>query len=501
MPNQDEWDQYKVKPSGDEWEQYKVAPTKKEMEIPDAVAQAQKVSRTLPPEATDLLSRATRQVPRPPGGGEEAMLATGAPPAVRTMAEMGAGGEAAGLVKGGGLAARLLAKPLLMGAGTAAGSFAGQAASGEIPDPSKALETGALAATAGIILEPAVAAGSALLRPFLQKAAAPATEAALHAGVSKEATELSQLANAEEGLRQSITSAPMAIRKNVFSKIYPTIDEAVDIYAPSKQAMKAGSEQIAHGLPSELHKTVRIGRQIKQLEATVRELASQDRSLASDPMQQAELLDTMQALYDKKQITFRQARNLRSALAQAIAKGQGYKLPAETYQALRSVHDIVDEGMSDAAERAGKLDQFKNADKVYRQFMRDFYDKNAPLKGVLDYRQGMTGKTLRSLIKPSNVNRAQEALGRWGLKDQAEALKKIADMPDPNESIGSMEKLSTSEKGFTQTRLEAAREADAKRVAESKAALQAERSKRLKMLGLTGGAAGTLYEGYRLLNK
>jgi hypothetical protein len=74
-------------------------------------------------------------------------------------------------------------------------------------------------------------------------------------------------------------------------------------------------------------------------------------------------------------------------------------------------------------------------------------------------------------------------------------------MPDPNESIGSMEKLSTSEKGFTQTRLEAAREADAKRVAESRTALQAERSKRLKMLGLTGGAAGTLYEGYRLLNK
>ena len=157
--------------------------------------------------------------------------------------------------------------------------------------------------------------------------------------------------------------------------------------------------------------------------------------------------------------------------------------------------------VDNAAERAGKLDQFKNADKVYRQFMRDFYDKNAPLKGVLDYRQGMTGKTLRSLIKPSNVNRAQEALGRWGLKDQAEALKKIADMPDPNESIGSMEKLSTSEKGFTQTRLEAAREADAKRVAESRTALQAERSKRLKMLGLTGGAAGTLYEGYRLLNK
>jgi hypothetical protein len=308
---------------------------------------------------------------------------------------------------------------------------------------------------------------------------------------------MKELANAEEGLRKSIVAAPRAIRKHIIDPLYPKITEAVDIYAPAKQAIKSTGKQIAHGTPSELYRTKNIGRQIGQIEGTLKELLGQDRSLATDAMQQAELLDTLQALKDKRSITFQQAQNLRSALGRAIAKGQGYKIPGEVYQSLRSVHDLVDDGMRATAENAGKLDQWENAQKVYKQFMDDFYNKNAPLKGILDLKEGMTGGTLRRLTRPFTGPRAEMAMRRWGLNTQADALRKVLDNPNSKEAIKDMEQVMTSPKAFSSSKLAAAKEADVARVSESQKELSQARKKRLALLGTGAG----LYEGYRMLHE
>ena len=339
------------------------------------------------------------------------------------------------------------------------------------------------------------------MKPFLTKSTQPISEAALQAGVTQKAFKLSQMANAEEGIRQSIAAAPRAIRSGVLNKLYPTINEPVNIYATSKAAISESGKQIAHGLPGELAKTKMIGQQIGQIEGVIKELTMTDRTLASDPMQQAELLDTMQALHDKKMITFSQARNLRSALGQAIAKGQGYRLPAETYNTLRSVYKLVDDGITEAATAEGKLPQLRHADKVYKQFMSDFYNKSAPLKSVLNFREGMTGKTARQLLAPANVNRAIEALDRWGMKDQATALRKIADMPNRAQAIKDMEEMMVSPSGFKNAQLEMARTADAAKVSESNQALADARKKRLKLAAGAVGGGTALYKGWQWMKE
>lgn len=68
-------------------------------------------------------------LPRPPGGGEEAMLAEGAPPAARALASMGVGGATAGLAKGLPLLARVSAAAF----GGGAGDVAGDIVTGEKP--------------------------------------------------------------------------------------------------------------------------------------------------------------------------------------------------------------------------------------------------------------------------------------------------------------------------------------------------------------------------------
>ncbi len=331
-----------------------------------------------------------------------------------------------------------------------------------------------------------------LIRPFITKAAEPVAEAALQKGVQSRVTELGNMAKAEEGVRAAVTAAPRLIRKNIINPLYPVIDEPVDIYAPAKAAVKGAKGMIAHGSPAELSRTTAIGRSIERIEGTVKELVAQDRSLGSDPMQQAELLDTLQALKDRREIPFRKAQELRSALGRAIAKGQGYKLPAEVYSDLSNVRNLLDSGMRDTAEAAGKLDQWDKAQKVYSQFMRDFYDKNAPLKGVLDLRQGMTGSTFKWLTRAPNAPRAEQAMRRWGMDAAADALAKVRNMPNRAAALKEMEEALTAPEGFPKAKLAEAREASEEASAAERAEISKRRDdnlKKLKLLGAGGAAA------------
>lgn len=386
----------------------------------------------------------------------------------------------------------LLPKMAAMGTAAGASDIAGDVATGQ--DPSM-LEAAGAGLTAGVLEGIGPVAGK-LIKPFITKSAQPLSEAALQAGVTQKAFKLTQMADAEEGIRRSVVAAPRAIRQNVLNKLYPQIDEPVDIYASAKTAASESGKQIAHGTPPELAKIKTMAGQLTQIEGTINTLVSQDASMRDMGLPGlgeagvSELSSAIQALKEGRQISFSQARNLRSAVGQAIAKGQGYLIPAETYNTLRSVYTTIDKGITDAASTAGKLPELQYADRVYKQFMNDFYNKNAPLKAVLNFKDGMTGKTSRQLLAPANVNRAETALRRWGLTDQADALRKMADQPDRMQAVKQMEDMSASPTGFKGSQLEKVRAEDAARVAELNQNLRDARNRRLKLAaGVVGGGA------------
>jgi hypothetical protein len=470
-----------------------------------AQEQAHAKSKILPPPQFDALSNAMTPFPKNVGrmGDDTDVDPEGAALAVRTMTEAGLGAEAGGLVKAGG-ALGLLGRGAMRGAGTAVGSMAGDVANLEKPDPKAAGWKGLEAGIASVVGDTVIAGGSALLRPWLMKAPEaliPATEAEISAGIRSRAYDAVDLARTEEGLRKSIVGAPSAIRKNIINPAYPKIQGTVDIYAPAKATLTEGAKQIASGTPAELARTAAIGKQIGALEGTLKEALTQDRSLAGDSMQQAEVLDTLQAIQDKRQISFSQAQNLRSALGRLIAKGQGYKLPAEVFSTVRNVYGLLDDAMQSTAASEGKLGEWQAAQKLYKRFMDDFYNKNAPLKGILDLKEGMTGRTLKKLDDPDTANRAIDALRRYGLNDQANALRKVLDNPGRKDAIEDMERITVSPKAFFEERVAEARKVDAAKVEASqrtRAAAQKEISQArreqirtgLLTVGVGGGGTG-----------
>lgn len=111
-------------------------------QLPNANAQAKtQAAANVKPVWTPSAGMASlnQQLPRPAGGGEESTLATGAPPAAKTLAELGVGGEAAAAAKGAPLLARLLAG----GGGQAAAHVAGNLASGQMPTAGGTVAAGA----------------------------------------------------------------------------------------------------------------------------------------------------------------------------------------------------------------------------------------------------------------------------------------------------------------------------------------------------------------------
>jgi hypothetical protein len=113
-----------------------------ESQRPDAVKQARGTPQF--PPAKDVLSRmmfTTPKIQKYAGMGEEKEIAVGAPPAAKTLLEMGGGGLGAGAVKAGGVLG-LIGRALASGAGAGTGNIAGQLATTGKVDPAESLRTG-----------------------------------------------------------------------------------------------------------------------------------------------------------------------------------------------------------------------------------------------------------------------------------------------------------------------------------------------------------------------
>jgi len=406
-----------------------------------------------------------------------------------------AGGEA-GAMAGLGR----LGRAVLVGAGTTAGSMTGDITNREKPKVKEALVKGAVTGAGGYALDLGIDAAANLIRPFLQKAPLAASEEAIASQVSKRASDLTKMADAEEGIRQSIVAAPKAIREQVINKVYPQIEGPVDVGATAQRTLETQARQVAHSNPGVMNRTMALARKINRVQKAVDSILAEGGDFGLGADEQAALETGMDKLSKLQSMTFMQAKQLRNALGRIRAAGEGYKLPGETIQAVKDVMSTLDEAIDDTAAREGKLDQLRMADKVYKQFMDDFYNHGAPLKGVGRLKPEMTGKTLDTLLKPENSQRAVAALKRWGMSEQADALQTIADRADRADAVSEMKDLFVSESSYRSRAAGALKQQEAARVDAAVKALREAREKRLKYAAGAVGIGSSIAALQRLMN-
>lgn len=266
---------------------------------------------------------------------------------VGTKEAASAASLAGGAFGGGMVAAGRGVLPAVMRAlGTGVGAAAGNVA--VTHDPKEALKTGgeyagySLGAEAGLKL--LGTAGKAIrkfwsLDPERFKA-------------------LTDLATTEEKTRVAVqTKAPEA-RQQV-NESYPTVSRQVRIMPPAKTAAKAESEMVAEGAPKQVSKVAEMGRErqraalrvFSKVMPALNRLAEEEGSRADVDSAKAAL----KQLRSLQGIPFRDAQKLYSSLGRAIAKGEGWKLPGETYNALRQSRDVLEDMMREAARSESHL--------------------------------------------------------------------------------------------------------------------------------------------------
>lgn len=427
--------------------------------LPTGFGQTQSVSGS-PGEVKQMYDQYGKDLTR--AAGTAGAFAVG--PATTGMGVLGtAATEAAGAGAGAGVVSAI--------SGNSTGDVAKDAAT-----------NAALAGGGSLAMGTALKAGRTLIGPFLKSAAVPASDAALSAGIAGRADSLREMAQAEEGVRRSIAAAPRAIRANVLAKAYPKIQTPVDIYPAASEAIQGGN-----AIPA-LRKTQAIGRDIANIQKTLSgqiDAAGAEQGLLNeagsqmpiDPQHLDDIGQTLQDLANRKQITFGQAQNLRSAMGRMLASGQGYKLPGDVYTSVKNVNTLLDGSMRNTAAAEGKLAQWDAAQKIYKQFMADFYNQGAPLKSVVRLQPGMTGKTFGTLTKDENSVRAVAAMRRWGMDDEADALSKVLDNPNRATDLKEMGQVSTSPKAYQEAKLAEARDANQAMVDKTNTDLKAARDK------------------------
>lgn len=327
------------------------------------------------------------------------------------------------------------------------------------------------------------AGGSALLRGAVQRlsGATPAELAAIEQGTQSEAKLAQQVVQSEEASRTNF--------KNAYDKL--GIDAApVNMTGPKNIAQSAVQSlpKIAASVP-------------RPLSAVAGLPEPSEANLADYILSRDDPNEVLAALAKSDTIPFRQAQQTRSAIETFISRARG-RLPAETYNALKSVSNAIGGGLSAAAENEGKLGAYQAADGMFKQHAADYWNDNAPLSGVLDKakayvgaisnnQQPQAGSVLGEIKNPAEAAQVVNTLKRRGL-DTSEIQQLVtggkAKLGKLIDDIGAM----SLSKQFGGPQMFNQQQAAATRAAVKKWGL-----------GLaTGGAGvGTLYELYRMLSQ
>jgi hypothetical protein len=163
---------------------------------------------------------------------------------------------------------------------------------------------------------------------------------------------LTDLAETEEKTRMAVQAKAPEARQQV-NDSYPKVTKLVRIMPPGKVAAKAEGEMVAETAPKQVSKIAEMGRERQRAALRVfsKVMPALNR-LAEDESNQADI-DSVKASLKKLRslqgISFRDAQKLYSSLGRALAKGEGWKLPGETYNALRESRDVLEDMMREAA--------------------------------------------------------------------------------------------------------------------------------------------------------
>lgn len=209
--------------------------------------------------------------------------------------------------------------------------------------------------------------------------------------------ELKALPQTEEAIRQRVVQTE-ANSRAAFKAAYPPIDAAaVDVSATRNLAKQAIDKlpDLGQAVPRPLPA---VAQAQNMLTAETGDIGSTMKMLTEGG-------DTM---------PFRQAQELRSALNNFIARSGG-RLPAVTYNAMKSVADSITDGLKSTATREGVLEQFNAAEGLFRQHAADFWNRGAPLKPFLQTQPNATGQTLNKFTQTATQSRAFDALNRRGV--------------------------------------------------------------------------------------
>lgn len=159
---------------------------------------------------------------------------------------------------------------------------------------------------------------------------------------------LADLSSVEEKTRMAVQSRAPEARKMI-SESYPVVRRQVRIMPPARVAQEAEAGMVAEPAPKQVSKVAEMGRERQRavLRAFSRAMPAL-RRLASEEGTQADVehaQETLRQLRLLQGISFRDAQKLYSSLGRAMAKGEGWKLPGETYHALSESREALEDMM------------------------------------------------------------------------------------------------------------------------------------------------------------
>ncbi|HEX8838457.1 MAG TPA: hypothetical protein VF748_16055 [Candidatus Acidoferrum sp.] len=377
--------------------------------------------------------------------------------------------------------------------GATLGSVAGGAGLGYLA------KKGVKAAGGGPFAQDVAEAGGGIVGGTVGGLAGSGTEALVRGAVQRlSGATPAQIAAIEQGTQYEARIAQRIVRsedasRTAFKNAYDSL--GIDA-APVNMA---GPKNIAQSAVESLPKT---GASVPRPVSTVAGLPEpSEANLPDYILSRQDPNEVLAALSKSDTIPFRQAQQTRSAIETFISRARG-RLPAETYNALKSVSNAIGGGLEATAQNEGKLGGYQAADAMFKQHAADYWNDNSPLGGILDKakayvgavnnnQQPEAGSVLKEIKDPASAARVVDAMRRRVL-DTSEIQQLVAGgkakLGKLAEDIGAMS-LSKQFGGPQMFNQQAA------------AATRAQLRKYALGTVASGAGLGTLYELYRMLSR
>lgn len=292
--------------------------------------------------------------------------------------------------------------------GAALGGGAGEAlkqmlgrVSGDQPVPQTSGSAAKDIGTQGAIMGATEGVGKYVLSPLVKFGGKQIAK--LFARAPEEVAEVSKYFPAKEAIESKVAQTELQSR-TAFKSAYDAmgIDAApVNVSGTKSVAQQAAKELSAVApVPGQLNRVAKIPAPAVTSDMVEKAMVTEDPN------------EILKMLAEKDTIPFRQAQQFRSAIETYITKARP---SAVVYNALKNVSNSLGDGLGATAASEGKAAEYKAADAMFKEHAADFWNKNAPLKPLLNALPGTRPGVLNRFLNIVNDSRALDALERRGV--------------------------------------------------------------------------------------